>query len=239
MNENIDKSIRDYAEGALPDNARREFERRLENDPELQADLDLFLVLKAREQQRLKKLLLQDAGQLTPVEPPGMGIRRPLWLAAAASLALLLIALWWWQQPDKKDALHVAQTRISTPYPPPVASMGTPDARPDALERAFLAYRNGDFAAAARQLTFLSAAPDASDETLFYTGEALLQTGDAAQATAYFERVGPGYWRDAAEWRCALAFLLDGRAEQAKPLLEKLRDGPRREQVEELLESME
>ena len=240
MDEIIDKMVRDYAEGDLAGNALQEFERRLKNEPELQAELDLYLVLKATDNQRLKKQLLEAADQLTPVAPPAGVIRRlPLWLAAAASLALVLTAVWWWQQPAKSDATQLAQAYISTPYPPPVTSMGEADTRSAALQNAFLAYRNGDFTAAAQQLAELSVAADATDETLFYTGEALLQSGQLERAIAHFDRVRPGYWREIADWRCALALLKNGQTARAKPFLEKLRNSARREQVETLLKALE
>jgi len=242
MNENIDKLIRDYAAGTLTGNALPEFELRLKNDPELQAELDLYLALKAADNQRLKRNLLQTAAadELTPIAPSGGVTRRlPLWLAAAASLALVLTAVWWWQYSTKPDAAQIVQTYISTPYPPPVTTMGDVDNRSEALQRAFLAYRNGDFNAAARQLSELATDAAATDETLFYAGEALLQTGQWEPAIAYFERVGPGYWREPANWRSALALLKSGRADRARPLLEKLRDSGRRAQVETLLEVIE
>ena len=242
MNEKIDRIIRDYAEGSLTGKALQEFELRLKNEPELQAELDLYLVLKATDNQRLKKQLLQLAAtdQLTPKAPSGGLVRRlPLWFAVAASVALVLTAVWWWQQPAKNNAVQLAQTYISTPYPSPVATMGEADTRPAAVQRAFLMYRNGDFTAAARELAELSVAADANDETLFYAGEALLQTGQSERAIAHFERIRPGYWREIADWRRALALLKNGQTTLARPLLEKLRTSARRVQVEALLKAME
>lgn len=243
MDENIyNKTLRDYADGSLAGNALQEFEQRLKNEPALQAELDLYLALKATDNQRLKKLLTQTATaeQLVPLKPPGGLVRRLLpGIAIAASLALALAAVWWWQQNTKPDAAQMAQTYLATPYPPPVTSMGNADTGSVALQRAFLAYRTGDFAAAAEQLAAISRATDATDETLFYTGEALLQTGQTGQAIGHFDRVGPGYWREIADWRTALALLKTGQTARAKPLLEKLRKGPRRTQAESLLKAME
>lgn len=243
MDENIyDNTLRDYADGALAGNALREFEQRLKNEPALQAELDLYLVLKATDNQRLKKQLVQAAAadQLIPLKPPGGLVRRLLpGIAVAASLALAFAAVWWWQQNTKPDAAQLAQTYLATPYPPPVASMGGADTGSVALKSAFLAYRTGDFAAAAQQLAEISRAADVPDETLFYTGEALLQSGQTERAIACFDRVGPGYWREIADWRTALALLKTGQTARAKLLLEKLRAGARRAQAESLLKAME
>lgn len=245
MEENIyNTSIRDYAEGTLTGDALRDFTQRLQADPNLQAELDLYLALKAMDNLRLKKQLLQvaEAEQLMPLVPPQATLLRqlPRWLAVAASLALVLAALWWWRQPSAKDdPALLAQTYLSTPYPPPVATMGEADTRPAALQNAFLAYRTGDFAAAAQQLVPLSAPAETSDEILFYTGESLLQTGQLEAALAAFARVPPGYWREAADWRSALALLKSGQTARAKSLLEKLRNTGRRAQVESLLKAME
>lgn len=242
MDENIyNKTLKDYADGSLTGNALQEFEQKLKNEPDLQADLDLYLALKAIDNQRLKKQLVQAAAadQLIPLKPPGGLVRHLLpGLAIAASLTLVLAAIWWWQQNTKPDAAQLAQTYLSTPYPPPVASMGGADTGSVALQRAFLAYRTGDFATAAQQLTALSRTADASDETLFYAGEALLQTDRTEQAIAHFDRVGPGYWREPADWRSALALLKTGQTARVKPLLEKLRNSPRRSQADSLLEAM-
>ena len=245
MKENIyDNTIRDFAEGSLTGTALRDFEHRLKTEPDLQAELALYLALKAADNGRLKKQLLQVAAteQLAPLAPSQATLVRqlPRWLAAAASLALVLAALWWWRQPSPKTAAaQLAQNYLAVPYPPPVATMGEADTRPAALQTAFLAFRNGDFAAAAQQLTALALAPDATDETLFYAGEALLQTGQTEAAIAHFDRVRPGYWREIADWRCALALLKSGQTARAKPLLEKLRNTGRRAQVETLLKAVE
>lgn len=242
MNENIDdKTLRDYAAGDLSQEALQEFERRLEADPELRAELDLYLALKAADNLRLKKQLVQVAAeeQLLPAAPSRPLFRRlPVWLAAAASLALVLTALWWWLEPGRPGAAQLAQTYIETPFPPPVSSMGDSDTASAAVQRAYLAYRTGDFAAAARQLTELANAPDAGDELLFYAGEALLQTGEWERSLDFFDRVQPGYWRESADWRSALALLKAGQPERARPLLEKLRNSPRRAQAEALLEGL-
>ena len=237
-------TIRDYAEGTLTGDALRDFTQRLQTDPNLQAELDLYLALKAMDNQRLKKQLLQvaEAEQLTPLTPSQATLLRqlPRWLAVAASLVLVLAALWWWRQPSAKDdPALLAQNYLATPYPPPVATMGEADTRPVALQNAFLAYRTGNFAAAAQQLAPLSVPAETTDEILFYTGESLLQTGQLEAALAAFGRVRPGYWREAADWRSALALLKSGQTARAKPLLEKLRNTGRRAQVEGLLKAME
>lgn len=242
MNDNLDdKTLRDYAAGALSGDALRSFEQRLHTEPGLQAELDLYLALKARDNLRLKSQLAGMAGaeNLTPAQlPPALVRRLPVWLAAAASVALLLAAVWWWQRPAIPDATALAQTYLATPYPPPVATMGDADTLDAALQRAFMAYRTGDFATAADQLSTLANAPDARDETIFYAGEALLQTGKPADALPYFERIQAGYWRQSADWRRALALIKTGQAGRAKPVLENLRNTGRKEQVEALLEAL-
>ncbi|MBC7775967.1 MAG: hypothetical protein H7246_11080 [Phycisphaerae bacterium] len=244
MNNNIDNTLRDYAAGSLAGNALQEFEQRLRDEPELQAELDLYLALKSMDNQRLKKQLSDSitVEQLSPTVPPRTGFRLLLqWLAVAVSLALALTAWWRWQQPTKKadTPAQIAQTYIKEPYPSPVSAMGEADTLSDALKSAFLAYRKGNFASAAQQLTTIAARSESDDETLFYAGEASLQTGQLEEAIRHFERVGAGYWREAADWRCALALLKSGQTDKARPLLEKLRNGTRRTHAETLLKAME
>ncbi len=241
MDKNIDNTLREYAEGALSGNALHEFEQRLKEDPALQTELDLYLALKAMDNQRLKKQLSEMARieALSPQEPPQLrALRVQHWLAIAASLAVLLIAGWWYFKPKKVDAVQLAQTYIAKPYPSPVVSMGE-DTLSVALQRAFLAYRTEDFAAAAQQLAVLAAGSESRDEVLFYTGEAMLQTGQWELAVTYFDRVRPGYWRESADWRCALALLKSGQTPAAKSLLENLRQGTRQSEAEKLLNALE
>jgi len=244
MNNYIDHTLRDYAAGALAGNVLQEFEQRLKTEPELQAELDLYLALKAMDNQRLSKQLSDSIPpeQLIPIVPPWVAFKRLLqWLAVAGTLALALAAWWQWQQPTKKTVTpaQIAQTYIAAPYPPPVSSMGGADTISDALQRAFLAYRKEDFASAAQQLTPIATGNESADEILFYTGEALLQVGQWEEAIRYFDRVKPGYWREIADWRCALALIRSGQTAKAKPLLEKLRNGTRRTQAENLLNAMD
>ena len=241
MNDSYEKLIRDYAAGSLSGHALLEFERRLKEEPELKSELDLYVALKAADNLRLKKKLSLESsdGQLSPEKPANILIRNMRqWLAVAAVVALgAIVALRWYYQPEKPDVTKMAQAYAS-PYPPPIATMGETDSLPFAAQQAYMAYRTGDFAAAAQQLTALAAETNPTDEILFYTGESLLQTGEWERAIAYFNRVQPGYYREIADWRSALAYVAGGQNAKAKPLLESVRKSSRREQAEKLLEAM-
>ncbi len=242
MNDSYEKLIRDYAGGALNGKTLSEFERRLKDEPELRMELDLYVALKAADNLRLKKKLSLEIAdkQLSP-EKPGNNLFRSLlpWLAVAAVVAAGAIVAWRFLQSEKPDVVQMAQAYIASPYPPPVASMGSNDTISQAMQQAYMAYRTGKFDVAAQQLTNLAKEANISDEALFYTGESLLQTGQWENATTYFNRVQPGYWREIADWRCALAFIAGGQNDKAKPLLEGLRQTSRREQAEKLLKEMQ
>lgn len=239
MEENVDKTFREYADGSLSGEALRAFERQLEQDPDLRSELDLYLALKAMDNLRLKNQLQQiEVAEDVSSPAPFITRRRMLWTAAAASVALVLAAVWWLREVPRPDAVQLAQEYTAKPYPSPVATMGNDTSQPDAVEQAFLAYRSGDFSAAAAQLTALAAKPDAGDKILFYAGESLLQTGQAERAVAFFERVTPGDLRDVADWRHALALIQINRPNEAKPILEKLKTGSRKTQAEALLNAI-
>lgn len=239
--EQFDNLLRAYADGQLTGDALAELERRLQQDPDLKADLDVYLTLKAADNVRLKRQLgaLARAEKLQPAAPH-TPIRRilPL-LAAAASLALLLAAWWWWQTPTKTNPTTLALTYIATPYPDFPTTMGGSDSRAAAERSAFEAYRQRDFEAASRLFAPLAAAATASDTLLFYAGESELQNKHWSEALAYFDRVPPGYWREPADWRSALACLQSNQTERALALLEKLRTGSRKKQAEALIKAME
>ncbi len=239
MNDSYEKLIRDYAAGSLNGQALLEFEQRLKDEPELASELDLYLALKATDNQRLKKKLsMETVGDVLSPERPSPLRRLLLWLTIGAIFVLSAVAAWKsLKSPEKVDVQKMAQA-YAAPYPPPVATMGGNDSLPIAAQQAYMAYRTGGFAAAAQQLTKLAAETNAPDETLFYTGESLLQIGQWEQANTYFDRVQPGYYRETADWRSALALVLGGQAAKAKPILESLRQTSRREQAEKLLEAM-
>lgn len=240
INEHI---IREYAEGSLFGNAFQEFEQRLKNEPTLKSELDLYMALKAMDNQRLKTQMLDEIARepITPSKPKNTLFHQfwP-WVAAALVLGLGLTASWrWYNRAPKVDLTQMAQGYIAVPYPPPVATMGTKDTLPPALQQAYFAYGRGDFTLAARYLTAMDTGMVLSDETLFYAGESLLQTGQLKPSISYFERVKPSYWREIADWRCALALIQGGQTARAKPLLENLRKGARRIQAENLLNAMD
>jgi len=243
MTEINEHNIREYAEGSLIGNALQEFEQRLKNDPALRSELDLYVALKAMDNQRLKTQLLDEIARepMAPTVPHNTLFRRfwP-WLSAALVLILGLTAAWrWYHRAPKVEIAQIAQAYIAVPYPDPVATMGAGDSLLPVLQQAYMAYRTGDFASAARYLTAMDSGTALSDETLFYTGESLLQTGQLERSIGYFDRVKPGYWREIADWRCALALIQSGQTAKAKPLLEKLRNGTRRTQAENLLNAMD
>ncbi len=239
MNDSYEKLIREYAEGTLSGQALLEFEQRLKNEPELASELDLYLALKAADNQRLKKRLsLETADDKLSPERPSFLRRLLLWLTIGAIFALGGFAAWKsYKRPEKVDIQKMAQA-FAAPYPPPVATMGGNDTIRVAAQQGYMAYRKRDFTTAAQQLTALAAEPNATDEILFYTGESLLQTGEWERAIAYFNRVQPGYYREIADWRSALAYVAGGQNAKAKPLLESLRKSSRRDQAEKLLEAM-
>lgn len=238
--EQFDNILRAYADGQLTGDALTALERRLQQDPDLRADLDVYLALKAADNVRLKRQLVELA-QTEKLQPaaPLRPIRRILpFLAAAASLALLLAAWWWWPAPPQTSPAALALTYAATPYPDFPTTMGGSDGRAAAERRAFEAYRQRDFEAAARYFAPLAATATASDTLLFYAGESELQNKRWIEALAYFDRVPPGYWREPADWRSALACLQSNQSERAGALLEKLRTGPRKAQAEALLKAM-
>ncbi|HLP92792.1 MAG TPA: hypothetical protein VK168_02105 [Saprospiraceae bacterium] len=244
MNHNNETLIQDYAAGLLSGSQKAEFERRLQAEPDLKEELDLYVAMTALDQQRLKKSLLGslEPHETQPIKPGASG----KWIWGAAGLAvLILIGAWYALQnksqtaPQPATAQEVALALIKEAYPPPVAAMGGNDASKANQQQAYLAYRNNRYTEAASLLKPLADQPGASDELIFYTGESCLQTAEWNAAISYFDKVGPGYWNDIAHWRMALALLQTGQKDAAKFLLQELQTGNKKNEVEKLLKMLQ
>jgi TolA-binding protein len=243
MNHHDDTLIQDYATGQLSGSQKAAFERRLQTEPELKAELDLYVAMMALEQQRLKQSLFQslEDQDAQPLKP---GASRK-WIWGLAGLALMVtLAVWYGLQPAQNTQQQPTNTKeialeyIRKAYPSPVVSMGN-DTLKTALKNAFLAYRKGQFQDAAKQLKPLADQPDANDEVLFYTGESYLQTADYPTAIQYFSKVKTDYWRESADWRMTLAMLLNDQEKEARVLLEKHQQGEHKNEAEKLLKAIQ
>ncbi|HAD14232.1 MAG TPA: hypothetical protein DCF33_17540 [Saprospirales bacterium] len=244
MNHNDEIQIQDYAAGLLSGSKKAEFERRLQAEPDLRTELDLYVAMMALDQQRLKKSLLGslEHHETQPIKPGASG----KWIWGAGGLAVLILIGAWYALQSKPQtpaqpatAQEIALTFIREAYPPPVVSMGSNDTLQAMQQKAYLAYRNKQFAEAANLLKPLADQPGAPDELLFYAGESCLQTDQWNEAITYFGQVGAGYWHDKAEWRLALGLLQSGKPDSAIPLLEKMRLGDRKNEAEKLLKALQ
>ncbi|MBL7806738.1 MAG: hypothetical protein JNN28_02925 [Saprospiraceae bacterium] len=244
MNYTDETQIQDYAAGLLSGSQKAAFERRLQVEPELKAEFDLYVAMMALDQQRLKKSLFDslEHQETQPVKPGTSG----KWIWGAAALAVLILIGGWYAMQSKPQtpaqpatAQEIALTFIRDAYPSPVASMGSNDTLQATQQKAYLAYRKKQYAEAASLLKPIADQPGATDELLFYAGESCLQTSDWNAAIAYFEKVGPGYWNQNAQWRLALAMLQAGKTDAAKSLLEPLRTGNKKKEVEILLKALQ
>ncbi|MBN8679290.1 MAG: hypothetical protein J0M29_13770 [Chitinophagales bacterium] len=242
MNHNDETQIQDYAAGLLSGSQKAEFERRLHAEPDLKAELDLYVAMTALDQQRLKQSLFNslEPHEMQPLKPGISG--KWIW-GAAGLLVLILIGVWYTQLPhppaQPATAQEIAFALIKEAYPPPVAAMGGNDASKANQQQAYLAYRNKRYTEAASLLKTLADQPGASDELIFYTGESCLQTGEWNAAISYFDKVGPGYWNDIAQWRMALALIQTGQKDAAKFLLQELQTGNKKNEVEKLLKTLQ
>ncbi len=229
--------IQEYAAGLLSGQSLDDFEQRILSEPALKEELDLYLVLKAIDNQRLKKNILGSLqSEVLVPQKPAAAYGRIIGLIGLLLVGLAFMLYQVYKPESGKNetiqAPTIALKYLKTPYPSPVIAMGQ-DTLEKAVKEAYLSYRNKQFEPAARQLMALSRP---TDEILFYTGEALVQLGQWEAALTYFGRIGPGYWREIADWRSALVLLQTRQTEKARKLLEQLKQGPRKTEAETLLE---
>jgi len=252
MDEKLSDKMDNYLKGRLSAAERQAFEAELSANEALRSEFETHKQLvQAVEMEGVQQLLnhlhekhfaeqvSHQAGQKgrTVVFRP-----RRTWagLAAAASVALLLALGWWWQQPASQQALYDQYYSPAIGLP---TTLGISD-DPQFVE-GMISYKLGEYAAALENWRAIQGEKAANDTLQFYQGMAHLAIGEAATALEKLQPLAEpsteSAWQSQATWYAALAWLKQGEAEKARPLLQRLNEStnPFAEKSGQLLEELE
>ncbi len=226
--------IEAYLQGRMPPSAKAEFEQDMASDAALKKEVDLHRGMAAalhdpqeeafrntlseieRELGTTDKMLVPDA---IPGHQPAMRMRRIValrsWSVAAAAMLVLAVGitvLWPGKLDSTPSADRLVQNNIGR-YPAPAATRGPAEDARLALQEAYTAYDNGDYATA---LEGFSAQPEPMQQhpdVLFFRSMSQLHLDQGGEAAAGFEALlkqGENQWTADAEWHLVLATIQQG-----------------------------
>ncbi|MFK7969059.1 MAG: tetratricopeptide repeat protein [Bacteroidia bacterium] len=230
---NISTQIAAYLEGRMSPAEMTAFEDARNNDPQLDSEVKLTLLLRAGlaqerlDQQRatLKDLLKEQAPDSSISAPDQIkgGIMRPMWRYAALAAGILLLAGLVWNYGFKQSQASPAELFASN-YGIPSApeQMGLSDSAESVLllgHAAFNAKQYSEAAAYYQQSVTLDI--PAEKAPWLYLGIASVETGDIATAREAFTQAMNNQPERAA-WYLALLELKEGRVAEAKSRLDEI-----------------
>lgn len=210
-----------YLDGSMEQEARVEFQKLLELEPQLQNTLSELeatrnAVLAGNLQKQLDGVH-QKHQAANSIAEQGNG---KLWLRAAAVLALVGLGLFFLLKPDKNEQLFAEYFTPASGLP---TQMGTTDNY--TFQDGMVDYRSEQYnEALAKWMPLLASAPN-NDTLNYYMGVGHLANKSHSKATPYLQTVtqleNSKFQQDAA-WYLALAYLELGEVETAKMKLRSL-----------------
>ena len=226
--------IERYLRHELNDAERKDFERQVEQNPTLAAEVSLHRQLtKALGNEQLnafhQKLqvveqdFFESSTSPTPLQRPIR--RRSWWLVAAASITLIVLAgTFWWNQQNQSSPAKLFASHFE-PYDAHFVERGSDTQPQTTLASAFQAYQQKDYSTALRQFNQVLATDEGNERILFYKGIchlALNQATDAIASLSIIASTDNHPFATQSKWYLALSYLLDERPEQAQPILKAL-----------------
>lgn len=190
---------------------------------------------------QLHELMMEEETIYVEMSRPAVQRSRAVgsgyWMAAA--LLLLIIAVYGYREYLRPTDTRALALAYFEPYPNVVANSGSLDTADNYLERSFLPYDEGRWAAAYEELTTIVAAFPAAR---LYLGVTALAQSDPERATDWLETIGPAeVYHAPAQWYLALAYLWKRQTEPARALLLAITETnghPYRSQAQRLLVEM-
>ena len=232
-----------YLEGAMDEQDRRDFERRLEADEAFRMEFESYRAIRSSLQENWKAQAQTEALQNTlqglgreyfpAASEPGASAKsglRWLWIAGAVAACALLALLFW-----PKDLYQQF-------YQTPIAALTVrSEGQQQLLQRAEAAFNSGDFARATTLFdSILIKRPDAL-VVRFFQGICQLELGDPAGARTFLTPLaeGPSVLASDAQWFVALSYLREGDRENCRSGLKKIpADSPRFAKASALLSKL-
>ena len=233
-----------YLRNNLDETERAAFEQRLETDPDLRAELELYRQIReANRDERLDaleaKMQAAASAYQEAKDQPHRGKIRPLWLWAAAAILIAALLFFGGRQfflPAPADPAQLYAEYAQREFSFQEMSDGSELSEIEAL------LESDQYAAALPRLNvYLFENPDAPD-VLLAKGIALLETGQSSQAIATFTDLGEQYslYRTEARWQIALAHLKEGRITESLASLRQLpEEASRYPEAQQLMKVLE
>jgi len=215
----IDILISQYLDGQLDDNARQQFEKRLETDADFatqfQDSANLEWAIRANAIKSRKEQLSQ-----IELQPPANAKLRPLViLSSVAAVIAMLLLFWWFNQSPSLDQLYAQN--IPQREAPSVRSSNPTDSL---LSLAHSAYNQARFAEASERYSALISDSNFVERQSLnvFLGLSYLQQKKTDAAISQFERVNALSERENMDWYLVLAHLQQSDAEATRLALQKI-----------------
>ena len=218
-NERMQRVVQ-YLEGELDATERAAFEREVEGDPALRADLDAarktLSGLQALAEERLRKELHQADATLD-----GQVKRSPvIWWWAAAAVLVIGVAAWWMMPRDTPQELAIEFAYAEPGLPVLMGSSSSMDAIMNA-------YKQDDLAAAAGLLDAFLARDPLNDTLNYFAGVVAARSANCTTARVRFEQVeGRSRFYHQAHYQAALCALREGDVTLAREQLGRVANAP-------------
>ncbi len=226
--------IERYFRDLLSEEERLAFEKRIESDEELKAEVDFHQDMLVAAQHEgdtaLKKMFQQQETKSTNVANETVKIERPPTakifslkkvMALAASVLFMVLSYWFYQQSLLGSPDLFANNFEQ--YPNVIAPIERGETATTTLEKAFAAYENKRYEEAISSFDQLENSTINFD-VLFYKANALLALGKNNTAMQAFEQVVNSKTKFSAQakWYLALTYLKQNNNVQAKTILEEI-----------------
>jgi len=226
LHENDLMLIEDYLDGELQGDALQAFEQRLNTEPELSKEMQLFREvnthLKAAHKAYKKKewkAILDESKQ--PVQKKPAGNRRIIYLISAAAAAALLFFGIFTLFPGASSSNELAQQywEDSSSFLATSIERGSTDTDSQRLADAFVQYKSSNYE---NSLQMLSTLDNANDEAGLLQAACFFQLDNTPKAIEILLPLvnnPQSMAKDEAQWYLALAYLKDQQPVAAQKLL--------------------
>ena len=231
------EQIEQYLNKEMSEAEAEQFEAQMKADAQLremvQLHRDMAIAIMDEEETELENKLkqinreFQSARQSSQKRPFRLHNTR-LWLVAASVAVLTMLAIWYFR-PSQAVSFSNEELYAQhfTPYDDFGDVRGADSSLNEILNSGFEFYKDKDYAQALARFMQVPESNEAFIRTQFFRGICEMETGKINEAIAHFEQViqnGNTLLTEQAQWYQALAYLKLGERNQAKTLLEQLKD---------------
>ena len=233
--ENFYENIDDYLNGVLSKEDQAAFEKTLEEQPELRAELELYREIEStlaadfqheQENAAVKATLTSESKAFFAEEKKEakvITLQRSHWIrsiAVAAAVVLVIVFAWPYLKPS-------ASLQYADLAHHPKASFTEMGGTEEWLPQAEKAFNAGNYAGAIQPLQTYLLAHDENTQAWFYLGICLLETNEYDKAGTLFQQISTSdtAYKTEAVWYLALTALKKGDTKTCKDYLMQIPEG--------------